>query len=218
MTSTLVQMASHNAQIAKHGNAAERFMCNNADVRRRLEEYFKKHITSIDLIKGRKKSDNLVTFVDGTTYRLQNKDGCGNNRGWSMDRRDVAKMPMDDNGKQLLSIVCLKRPGERMSVESQPNLIRDLLLGIDPVYVPDYFTHSVFHKETAELISLSIASTDRVIEALTSIAYPLLVAKRTCVHISPLMYLQRKGGSKTDHAPDDIQLKLKSLPDVMELI
>lgn len=211
-------MATRNAQIAKCGNAAERFMCSNADVRTRLGNYFKKPIANIDLIKGRKKSDNLITFEDGTTCKLQNKDGQGDNRGWSVDRRDVSNMPLDDTGKHLLGVVCLKRPGERVNVDSHPNLIRDLLLGTDPRYVPDYFTHSIFHKETGELLSLSIAPTDKVIDALTTIAYPQLVAKRTCVHISPLMYLQRKGGGKSDSAPDDIQLKMKSLPDVMELV
>lgn len=211
-------MITRNAQIARAGNRAEQLMCTNADVRTRLETHFKKPIAKIDLIKGRKKSDNLLTFADGTTCRIQNKDGHGGGRGWSADRRDVSSMPIGDTGKDLLSVVCLKRPGERVTVDSDPNLIRHLLLGTDPEYTPDYFTHSIFHKETGELLSLSIASADRVINSLLSTAYPQLVAKRTCVHIGPLMYLQRKGGGAADNAPDDIQLKLKSLPDVMELV
>lgn len=215
---TFYTMTSHNAQIAKNGNAAERRLCNNEDVRKRLETYFKKPISTIGLIPGRKKSDVLVTFVDGTTCRIQNKDGQGNNRGWSTDRRAVSKMPLDDAGKLLLNVVCLKQPGERIEADCPPTLIRNLLFGTDLEYVPEYFTHSVFDKESGELLHLRISPATRVLDALTSIAYPKLVAKRTCVHISPLMYLQRKGGGKSDSAPDDIQLKLKTLPDVMETI
>ena len=31
----------------------------------------------------------------------------------------------------------------------------------------------------------------------------------TCLHISKYVYLQRKGGGNTDHAPNQIQAKLK---------
>ncbi len=209
---------SHNAEIAKNGNAAERRLCENEDARKRLEAYFKKDISKIELIPGRKKSDVLVTFVDSTMVRIQNKDGQGNNRGWSTDRRAVSKIPVDENGKTLLNVVCLKQQGERVIADCPPTLVRDLLFGTDSNYAPDYFTHTVFHKESGELLHLSISPANKVLDSLTSITYPQLVAKRTCVHISPLMYLQRKGGGKSDSAPDDIQLKLKSLPDVMEII
>lgn len=211
-------MPSRNAEIAKNGNAAERRLCDNEDVRKRLEAYFKKAISKIELIPGRKKSDVLVTFADADTVRIQNKDGQGNNRGWSTDRRAVSKLPLDENGKMLLSVVCLKQQGDRVTADCPPTLVRDLLFGTDMAYIPDYFTHTVFNKDSGELLHLSISPASKVLDSLTGIAYPQLVAKRTCVHISPLMYLQRKGGGKSDSAPDDIQLKLKSLPDVMETI
>ena len=52
-------------------------------------------------------------------------------------------------------------------------------------------------------------------EKLLSELYPILTPKKTCVHLSPRLYLQRKGGGSKDHAPDHIQLKLKSMPDGM---
>lgn len=207
------------AAIARNGNTAERRLCENIIVRQQLEIYFRKPIQTIALIRGRKKSDLQVVFTDATTFRMQNKDGHGNNRGWSVDRRSISKMPLDDVGKQLLDVVCLKKTGERPVADRPIGLIHALLMGVEPDYMPHYFTHSIFHKETGELLHLSIASAEKVLEALNDIAYSQLVAKRTCVHISPLLYLQRKGGGAADSSPDDIQLKLKSLPSsVMEPI
>ena len=205
------------AAIARNGNTAERRFCEILMVRQCLENHFRKPIRTIRLIPGRKKSDIQVEFMDDTLARIQNKDGPGNNRGWSVDRRSVSRMPLDDVGKQLLDNVCLKKAGERPVVERPAGLIHALLMGVDPEYTPHYFTHSIFHKETGELLQLSIASAERILEALNETAYPQLVAKRTCVHISPLLYLQRKGGGAADASPNDIQLKLKSLPSsVME--
>lgn len=209
---------NRNAETARSGNEAERRMCVNVDVKQKLEVYFGKSIDGIHLISGRKKSDIRILFTDSTQTRIQNKNGPGKNRGWSVDRRAVSKMPLDDNGKELLNVVCLKTVGDRPVVEHPTGLIRDMLMGNDPEYTPEYFTHSIFHRDTGELLYLSIAPTEKVLAALDEIAYPQLVAKRTCVHISPLMYLQRKGGGRVDHSPDDIQLKLVSLPNVMQTI
>lgn len=203
---------TRNAATARNGNAAERRMCDNTDVRERLAAYFGKQIVSISLIPGRKKSDVSLVFDDSTTLRLQNKEGDGNNRGWSVDRRSLSKMPVDDAGRELLDNVCLKHTGDRPTAACPPTLISDLLLGSDPETAPTHFTHSIFHKETGELLHISIASVSDVLTSLTSSMYPTLVPKRTCVHISPLLYLQRKGGGSSDHAPNDIQLKLKSFP------
>lgn len=213
---SFIRVISRNAVTARSGNAAERHMCNHPVIRQKLERYFGKPIAEIQLISGRKKSDVLVQFDDGSQVRIQNKNGPGKNRGWSADRRAVSKMPLDDIGKQLLVNVCLKKSGERPEVNRPVGLIYELLMGAEPEYVPEYFTHSIFHGEN---VYLSIAPADKVLIALNEIAYPQLLAKRTCVHISPLMYLQRKGGGRADNSPDDIQLKLVSLPEsIMEVI
>lgn len=216
---SFIRVMSRNAATARSGNAAERHMCDHPVVRQKLERHFGTPIAEIRLISGRKKSDVLVQFDNGRQVRIQNKNGPGENRGWSADRRAVSRMPLDDVGKQLLDNVCLKRSGERPAVDRPAGLVYDLLMGAEPEYVPEYFTHSIFHRETGELLHLSIAPAEKVLAALNEIAYPQLVAKRTCVHISPLMYLQRKGGGRADNSPDDIQLKLVSLPEgVMEVI
>ena len=202
-----------NAATARRGFAAEHQLCVNPAVKQKLETHFQKPITVIRKVAHGKKSDVAVVFEDGTQVRIQNKDGVGDNRGWSADRRAVGIFPLDDAGKTLLTNVCLTHEGERPNVPCPPSLVSELLLGMEPEFVPTHFTHTVFHKETGELESMSIATADAVISALQAIAYPSLVPKRTCVHISPLMYLQRKGGGSHDAHPDDIQLKLKTLPE-----
>ena len=189
-------------------------MCEHTETKQKLEAYFDKSITSMRLVPGKKKSDIEIVFADGTVARLQNKNGgTTENRGWSADRRSVDRMPVDDAGKRLLSVVCLKVEGERPTdVVRPPTLIRDLMLGTDPETMPTHFTHSELDTETNQIRHLHIAPTEAVMSAIESMAYPHLVAKRTCVHIAPGMYLQRKGGGSHDHAPDDIQLKIVQLP------
>jgi hypothetical protein len=209
-----IQWMSRNATTARNGNAAERKLCDNPHVRERLETYFGKPIVSFNLVPGKKKSDVSVLFGDGEIARIQNKEGDSNNRGWSADRRSLAKMPVDDAGKVLLDVVCLRKEGVRPENVPRPaGLIRDLLLGLDAETMPTHFTHTVFHKETGELLHLSIATAEAVVSALEASAYACLLPKRTCVHIAPGMYLQRKGGGDKDHAPNDIQLKLVKFPE-----
>jgi hypothetical protein len=53
----------------------------------------------------------------------------------------------------------------------------------------------------------------KAIEKLQERTYTTVDPKRTCIHISPDIYLQRKGGGTKDSRPDDIQTKLKSFPE-----
>ena len=39
----------------------------------------------------------------------------------------------------------------------------------------------------------------------------------TCLHLSPNIVLQRKGGGKTDHAPNHIQAKLKITQNILDI-
>lgn len=211
--STQTMQISKNAATARNGNSAERRLCDNARVRELLTTAFGKPITSISLVPGRRKSDIVVAFDDATSIYIQNKEGDGNGRGWSIDRRALHKFPLDNAGKELLENVCLNHAGDRPEVICPPTLVSDLLVGTDPETAPAYFTHTIFHKETGELLHLSIASVSDIMTALNSVTYPTLLPKKTCVHVSPFMYLQRKGGGSSDHAPNDIQVKLIRFPD-----
>jgi hypothetical protein len=39
----------------------------------------------------------------------------------------------------------------------------------------------------------------------------------TCLHLSPFIYLQRKGGSKKDKSPNHIQAKIKFTEEILNL-
>ncbi len=206
---------SFHADIARTGNKAEAILCGNTESLAAFAAYFGKQILKASLIPGRKKSDILLEFNDGTSVRIQNKNGTGGGRGWSVDRRHVKYLPLEEAGQQLLSNVCLKKGPERPDICQTPTLLQTLLLGSDEQFRPAYFTHSVIDKQTNQVKELWICPTEFVMEALLKELYPNLMPKKTCVHLSPRLYLQRKGGGSKDHAPDDIQLKLKSMPDGM---
>ena len=205
---------SANALTARSGNKAETDLCTDPSVLTALTRYFGKPIKDIRKVNGRKKADNVVECEDGTVYRLQNKNGTGGGRGWSVDRRSIDKMDVADEARTLVGAVCLKQ-GARSSdnIKIVPDVISTLLLGIEAEYMPTHFTHTKFDSETGRLIELSIAPSNIVIDALKKEVYEHFVPKRTCVHLSPHLYFQRKGGGSKDHAPDDIQVKLRCFPD-----
>jgi hypothetical protein len=212
MNETFAQPRKSNSQVAKDGNKAEFDFCHNQKIKESLSQYFGKGIAQVKKITGQKKSDILVLCTDGTQYTLQLKSGTGGGRGWSCDRRSLSNLPVDTVGQQLVGNLCLKKGTDRPVVSQPVNLIVDLLLGTELEYKPTHFVHIAVNKVTGDLQELSICDTTTVLHALQQEAYPSLEPKKTCVHLSPRMYLQRKGGGSKDHAPDDIQLKLKSFP------
>lgn len=213
MASISTTTKKSNSQVAKDGNKAEFDFCTNRAVWTALRLYFGKGIDQIRKIPGQKKSDILVLCSDGTRYTLQIKSGTGGGRGWSCDRRTLDNLPVDSAGKTLIGNICLKKSAERPSAPLPPSLISSLLLGSDEETKPTHFVHVDSNKTTGELERITICEAEQILTSLQQEAYTNLEPKRTCVHLSPRMYLQRKGGGSKDHAPDDIQLKLKSFPD-----
>ena len=205
-----------NAIIAKNGFLAEALFCSQEDIRTVLEEYFGVAIKSRNRIHG-KKGDIQIEFVNGKKVILQNKDGNGKGRGWSVDRRSVDSY--EPQCVPLLKTLCLKQGIERPVVASpiSKQIIQRGVLGTDDTYCPDYFTHTMVDKTTGKIASFSICPTDKLMNFLYSELYPEMIPKRTCVHLSPNFYLQRKGGGKKDHSPDDIQMKFRFTESVEKL-
>lgn len=197
------------SRIASNGNTAESVLCTQASVRVCLETYFQKQIDTIQRIYG-KKSDIVIRFCDGTTTRIQNKDGNILSRGWSVDRRPAIKLTNDSRLHTLLRSICLKRGFSRPRIPSSlsQEILTQCVLGEDAEYAPQYVTHTTSNKETGEILTLSICSAKSFLDNLRKELYPTMRSKRTCVHLSPCVYLQRKGGGKKDSRPDDIQTKL----------
>lgn len=198
-----------NAQIAKNGLRAEKFICRQESIQTALEQHFELSIRKVECIP-RKKYDIKITFDNGTVTTLQNKDG-GNGRGWSVDRRSVDKF-QHLNLQTLLKTVCLKQGIEKPIVSGINEMIMNRCI-LGESESPAWFTHTTSDKSTGNIISMSICSADTFMAGMYAELYKEMEPKRTCVHLSPSVYLQRKGGGKTDAKPDDIQMKLR-LPSV----
>ena len=176
-------------------------------------QYFVKIITKCEKIGGCKKSDVCITFDDDSQTTAQLKNGHGGGRGWSFDRRPINNIPTNEHVIELINNVCLKREGERKNIKMDNELIQKLLFGDDELTKPQHFLHTYIQNE--KIISLPVAPAPLFIDTIIKNIYEIFNAKKTCVHLSPLIYLQRKGGSKTDKSPNDIQAKLSSMPDCM---
>ena len=210
--------SSKNSQVAKNGFKAEQTICSQEDVKKSFELYFEMEIEEISCIKNRKKSDIKLRFKKGSETTIQNKDGNGGGRGWSVDRRKVDTYN-DEQLTTLLKTLCLKQGTDKpvVSADISKQVINKCMLGIEEEYYPKYFTHTKMDKKTGTIILLGICPTDKLMAFLYNEIYHVMVAKRTCVHLSPNFYLQRKGGGKTDHAPDDIQMKFMFTKNVEQL-
>ena len=207
---------SKNSMVAISGNLAEDVLCNSYKVLDKLStQYFKKKIVSCKKIK-KKKSDLILTFDDGSTAMIQLKNGDGGGRGWSFDRRPLNAMPTNEYFKELINIVCLRANGTRKTIPNDKTLISSLLFGEDEMTKPQYFFHTTM--KDGKIASLSVCSSNLFMNTVLKSVYENCEAKRTCVHLNPFIYLQRKGGGKTDHSPDDIQAKLRCMPDCMTKI
>ena len=210
--------SSKNSQVAKNGFRAEVAICLQEDVKKSFELYFKMEIEEISCIKNRKKSDIKIRFKNGSETTIQNKDGNGGGRGWSVDRRKVDAY----NDKQLttlLKTLCLKQGTDKPVVPADisKQVIDMCMLGIEEEYYPKYFTHTKTDKSTGNIISMSICHTDTLMAFMYGELYKVMEPKRTCVHLSPNCYLQRKGGGKKDANPDNIQMKFRFTESVEKL-
>lgn len=208
-TSSKNSMSSKNSTIAKNGFRAEVAICLQEDVKQSLEVYFNSPIKCLKRIHG-KKSDIKIEFVDGTETTTQNKDGDGKGRGWSVDRRKVEDFK-DESLTVLLKTLCLKQGNEKPNIPDNisKNVINMCMLGVNYEEYPKYFTHTKSDKASGKIISMGICRTDELMNFMHGEVYKVMEPKRTCVHLSPNCYLQRKGGGKKDANPDNIQMKFR---------
>lgn len=200
---------STNSLVAKNGFRAEKVICLQEDIKQSLEIYFSLPITCITRVHG-KKYDIIIEFENGTETTIQNKDGNGQGRGWSVDRRKVEAFK-EEQLTTLLKTLCLKQGTEKPIVSDNisKNVINMCILGANEAEYPKYFTHTKSDKNTGKIIAMGICRTDALMAFMYDELYKVMEPKLTCVHLSPNCYLQRKGGGKKDANPDDIQMKFK---------
>jgi hypothetical protein len=202
-------VSSKNSMVAKNGFRAEVAICEQEDVKQSLEVYFNLPITRFKRVHG-KKYDIIIEFENGTDTTIQNKDGDGQGRGWSVDRRKVEGF-QDETLITLLKTLCLKQGTEKPIVSDNisKNVINMCILGANEAEYPKYFTHTKSDKNNGKIIAMGICRTDTLMTFMYGELYNTMEPKRTCVHLSPNCYLQRKGGGTKDANPDNIQMKFK---------
>lgn len=197
---------SRNAATARLGFRAEELLTKTPAVREAFVTYFKKPIVNISKAPHGKKSDIVLNFNDGTNTKIQNKNG-DNQRGFSVDRRDYEDLTTLGAARTLISNVCLHKGTDRPEVGNDEaiKIINHSFLGDDVEWMPDYITHTQI--TDGNIVHLSIMSMVDFVNILKAEVFSEVIPKKTCVHLSPSIYLQRKGGGKTDKRPDQIQTK-----------
>ena len=215
------------SQIAKSGFNAEEMMTKQENIKVSLEAYFEKPIKTITKMDCRphpNKSDIKIEFDDGTSYSAQVKNISTatatkmNGRGFSIDRRDVDKIcPESPELTETLKAVCLRdKTNERRIVDkiTGEKVLLQNILGIEESTQPHYFIKTESDRVTSEIRKMDICPREVFTGKLVDTLYETAISKKTCVHLSPNIYLQRKGGTKCEKRPNQIQTKMRITPDV----
>jgi hypothetical protein len=227
-------LASKNSITAKSGFKAEDIFRTNETIKHSLERYFGKKIDRIEKVHG-KKYDSKIYFQDGTHYNIQNKkiENVGG-RGDSFDRRHIKDTFIHQFIKKYLTLLTLIREKNKETsmteeqkrdfiqlcnnnIEDVKQYIRKTLIGREPDQNDYWCIMKTNHTFTN--IQLYMISSTRLIEFIEqSIHIDIKLKKNgTCLHLSPYIALQRKGGSNTDHSPNHIQAKLKITQELLDI-
>ena len=222
----MIQTLSNNAVTARSGFQAERIAVADPRFKAAYETYFQKSISDMKVVTG-EKYDILVSFSDGTNARVQNKkvESLGG-RGDSFDRRKIRDTFTNQFIRKYLTLLSLIRKGKRqtyMTPEQKKDFIA--LCNKNLQDVKQYLKKTFMGEAGKENQYWSIMKTDKnftniELYMVTTQKFYEYLEKRikidislksngTCLNLSPDIYLQRKGGEKTDKSPNDIQAKLK---------
>jgi len=192
------------------GFRAEVLFCEDVRVKRALSHHFQRPIPLITKVTGLK-YDLVIGEV-----RIQNKNFNSvirNDRGHSFDRRRELLNP---SLQAMFINCCIKREKVLLtssSKEDMTELVKLHLMGSGKEY-PTHFT--VTTTTSNRITELYIIKMDRLLELLCGSLYeqatnasPVRKKPGTCIHLSPYLYLQRKGGGRSDKRADDVQSKVK---------
>ena len=226
---------SKNSLTAKSGFTAEDIFRSDELIKYKLEKYFGKKIISLHKIHG-KKYDTKIYFEDGSSINIQNKkiENLGG-RGDSFDRRHIKNTFNNQYIRKYLTLLTLIRKSNTKTLMSEEqkidfmklcnnNLddisqyIKKTLIGEDNTEMNDYWCIMKTNK-TFTNIELYIISSKKLFEFIEqTIKIDIKLKKNgTCLHLSPYIALQRKGGGNTDHSPNHIQAKFKVTQEILNL-
>lgn len=198
---------SIHSNASRSGLNAEEILVKSDTARELFEAYFGKRIKESMVIKGGKKSDVIIHFEDGDRLTLQVKKG-ENKRGHHVDRRPISRY--QGIVHEVLRSICMERqPNKTLEIckTQSMEITRKVLLGDDAEFQPNYFVHITCDDST--LNKLRIISTRELLAFLDNATYDRAIIPRSCLNLSPYLYIQRRGGDKSDSKPNDAQAKLK---------
>ena len=224
----------HMSEIAKAGFQAERAFSVQPTVKTALENYFDKEIWTIDVIPGSKKTDNRITFRDGSATNIQlknyNTPTIHEGRAHQLNRRPLSKCPPQWIG--ILSHICLGRskskgrmkgvcnkefysPFIMPTAEDSKALLREVVLGKEAVFAPEYMVLS--YSKDGVIEGLWAENISDFLDACGSATYevPEESLKGTSVFICPEVSIQRKGGDGGKPSANDIQFKFNLNKDIL---
>ena len=230
-----IQEYSKNSLTAKSGFKAEDIFRTSELIKCKLEKYFGKKIISLHKIHG-KKYDTKIYFEDGSSINIQNKkiENLGG-RGDSFDRRHIKNTFNNQYIRKYLTLLTLIRKSKTETLMSEGQKIdfmklcnnnlddisqytKKTLIGEDNTEMNDYWCIMKTNK-TFTNMELYIISSKKLFEFIEqTIKIDIKLKKNgTCLHLSPYIALQRKGGGNTDPSPNHIQAKFKITQEILNL-
>jgi hypothetical protein len=230
MFKKMSQIISNNAATARSGFKAEHVAVTDERCIGAYTNYFQNHLqkTTVDMcVITKEKYDIRNKFSDGTENGTQLKkvEELGG-QGHSFNRGHVSETFDNPHMRRYLVHLSIIRKGKRQTYMT-PDQKKDFiaLCNRNLEDIKQYLKKTIVGEEGKENQYWSIMKTDRefnnielyMIETKKFYEYLenrikidiSLKQNGTCLHLSPDIYLQRKGGEKTDKSPNDIQAKLK---------
>ena len=225
---------SKNSLTAKSGFKAEKIFRTDNKIKMALETYFKSNIVLMEKIQG-KKYDTLITFNNNTKLNIQNKkiENLGG-RGDSFDRRHIKNTFDNQFIRKYLTYLSLIRKSKTetfMTEEQKQDFIN--LYNSNLYDIKQYIKKTLIGEGGEENNYWCIMKTDKNFKKMEiyilssfklyefmcgSIKIDIKMKKNgTCLHLSPYISLQRKGGGNTDHSPNHIQAKFKITQEILNL-
>lgn len=220
---------------AKSGFKAEEIFRTDANIKNSLEKHFKKSIKKIIKAPHGEKYDNIIIFEDESNYKIQNKKFLNfGGRGDSFDRRHIKKTFNNRYIRKYLTRLTLDRRTKRttsMSKEQKEDFIslcnknlddikqylKKTLIGTDE-NKNEYWCFMKTDKDLSKK-QLHLIESEKLYNFLEkNINIDIKLRNNgTRLHLSKYIALQRKGGGKTDHAPNHIQAKLTITKDLLDM-
>jgi hypothetical protein len=183
----------------------------------------------------KEKYDTIITFNDNTKLKIQNNkiENLGG-RGDSFDRRYIKNTFENQFIRKYLTYLSLIRKSKTetfMTNDQKEDFIN--LCNNNLIDIKNYIKKTLLGENVKENNHWCIMKTDKnfnkieiyVLSSLklyefisSSIKIDIKMKKNgTCLHLSPNISLQRKGGGNTDNYPNHIQAKLKITQEILNL-